>query len=162
MKNLSNLKSYEVLEECIRRDSQEVANALHQSKILVQKWKEAPSTDEDYTQSGARNPLDRLITIISTIEKIAPERAYIPIKYLCDLFGFLPPVKKPVVNESEKDVLRALLKWNEEFGETCAEISRTMKDGRITEREYKKCYKEAMEDIEALMELLEKMRERVR
>ena len=57
---MKNWKSYEALEECIRRDAVEVANLLHQSKTLIQKWKEAPATDEDYTQSGTRNPLDRL------------------------------------------------------------------------------------------------------
>ena len=158
---MKNWKSYEALEECIRRDAVEVANLLHQSKTLIQKWKEAPATDEDYTQSGTRNPLDRIEKIITAIEKIDPKRAYIPILWLCARFGFLPPVKMPAGLESQQDILKALLKWNEEFGETCAEISKTLRDGKITEREYKVCYREAMEDIQALMELLEKMKERV-
>lgn len=160
-KDLASWKSYEALEETIRRDGTDVALALNQSPSLIRKWKEKPATDEDFQQSGARNPLDRLEIIISTIEKTAPERAYVPIYWLCARFNFLAPVKMPAFECANEDLLKAVLKWNEEFGQTCKAISETLKDGRVKPTEYKKCLREAMDSVAALMGLLNLMEGKV-
>ncbi len=152
-------KSYEALEETIRRDTEKVAEALHQSPSLVRKWKEPPRTDEDFTQSGARNPLDRLEIIIKTIEQIDPERAYIPIRWLCARFGFMPPVKMPRVADSEQELVGSILEWTKEFGETSRAVSEALKDGRVSKEEYKKIWREFTEDIEAGLSLLMRLKE---
>ncbi len=152
-------KSYEALEETIRRNTEKVAEALHQSPSLVRKWKEPPRTDEDFTQSGARNPLDRLEIIIHTIEKIDPERAYTPIKWLCARFGFFPPVKMPSVGDNQKELVKSILEWTKEFGETSTAISRALEDGRVSKEEYKKIWREFTEDIEAGLSLLLRLKE---
>ena len=83
-----------------------------------------------------------------------------PLMWLCAHFGFMPPVKMPTAKETDKDILKAILKWHEEFGETCSELSKALDDGKITTEEYKKVFREAMEDIGALMTILGMMKER--
>jgi len=146
-------QSYEALEETIRRDTVAVALAIHLSKSQVVKWKETPATDEDFNQSGARNPLDRLATIITTIEKINPKRAYVPIQWLCARFGFMPPVKLPSVEDLNKDVQEALLDWTREFGETCASISAALGDRKVSKQELADIRREIFEDMTAVMAL---------
>lgn len=157
-KDLLKWASYEALEECIRRDSAPVARAVNLSLKLVQKWKEQPATDEDYTQSGTRNPLDRIEHIINTIEKIAPKRAYIPIYWLCARFGFANPVKLPQIHSS-RNINRSLLEWTREFGETCQAVSKALEDGRVSGAEFRKIHRELMEDMAAGMALLEAVKQ---
>lgn len=159
---MKNWKSFEALEETIRRDTVEVAKALHQSLSLVSKWKEQPATDEDFQQSGTRNPLDRIETIINTVEKLDPKRAHVPIKWLCARFGFMPPVKMPGEDVTDKALMERLLKWTKEFGETSEIISKSLEDGRISRDEIRDIEKEIREDIEAGMGLLSLLQERVR
>lgn len=160
-KDLSKWESYEALEECIRRDSASVARAINLSLKLVQKWKEQPATDEDYAQSGTRNPLDRLEHIITTIQKLAPDRAFIPINWLCARFGFAPPVKLPQYHPN-KNINHALLEWTKEFGETCRAVSAALEDGRVSGAEFKKIHRELMEDMAAGMGLLESIRRAIK
>ena len=160
-RKLAEWESWEALEECIRRDGPRVAKAIHLSPSTIVKWRE-PLTDEDTENSGARNPLDRLEIIISTIEEIDPNRAYVPIQWLNARFGFFPPVKMPVGIHSDDDVMRALLDWNKEFGETNAALSESFEDRRITQDEFKKIEREMMEDVIKARSLLELLRGRVR
>jgi len=159
--NLSGWKSYDALNECLGRDATSAAENLHCSSSLVNKWRQAPS-GEDLLDSGTRNPLDRLEIIITTIEKIDPERAYVPIKWLNARFGFIPPVKLPEVRGGEEDLIQALLEWTREFGETSKAISESLKDRKLTPKEYERVRREMMEDIETGMALLAKFKERVK
>ncbi len=151
--------SWQAMEETIRQDTVAVASGLHISTSLVRKWKEQPLTDEDFFQSGTRNPLDRIETVISTIEKTDPERAYLPIRWLCARFRFMPPVKLPDAGPAGKDVQKALLDWTREFGETCAEISKDLADGRISPPELRRIHKEILEDMAAVMALFHLLEE---
>jgi len=160
MHDLVRWESWTALDECIRRDSIPVAQKLHCSSSLVSKWREAP-VGEDVLSSGARNPLDRLTIIIETIESIDPKRAYVPIKWLCVRFGFMPPVKLPGILQTDGDLIEALLQWNREIGETSQEISNALSDRRVTTEEYQKVSREVMEDVAAAIGLLAKMKERV-
>lgn len=155
---ITNWESFEALQGTIGKDTETVALALHASRILVIKWKERPATDEDFQQSGARNPLDRLAIIIETIEKIDPKRAYLPINWLCARFGFLPPVKMPEGAIDEERLVKAILEWNTEFGQTCESISKAIDDGRISPLEYKRCYHKALEGVSALLNVLSLMK----
>lgn len=159
--NLTGWKSYEALEETVRRDTVEVALDLHLSESIVRKWKECPATTEDPDQSGRRNPLDFISGTIAVIEKKNPERAYVPIKWLCARFGFMPPVKAPVATSTDEDLLQSLLGWHREIGETCEQLSKVLKDSRISKAEYKACYREIVDDMEAGLILLAKMKAKV-
>lgn len=161
MSDLANWKTYEALEETIRRDTVEVALALRRSESSVRKWKECPATASDPDQSGRCNPLDNLETTISTIEKKDPERAYVPIKWLLARFGFLPPVKAPEVHETDQTLLQSMLAWHKEIGESCTALSKALEDNRINRDEFKECYRELLDDVEAGLSLLSKMKARV-
>jgi hypothetical protein len=55
------MKSYEVIRKAVEEPGvKAVAARLKVSAALVYKWCEAPDTEEDPDQSGARNPLDRV------------------------------------------------------------------------------------------------------
>ncbi|MFQ5737315.1 MAG: hypothetical protein ACE5GY_10730 [Thermodesulfobacteriota bacterium] len=158
-KDLKLWQSHEVLEETIRRDTPEVARALNLGPSIVGKWKEAPATEADFTQSGARNFLDRAEIVISTIERKDPERAHLPIKWLCARFRFFPPVKMPDVKTCPETVQTALLSWTREFGETCGEVSKSLADGYVSKAEMKRIYRELLEDFEAGMGLFMLLKE---
>lgn len=159
-KNLSGWESYEALEEVIRRNADAVATALHCSPDLVRKWKEQPRTAEAFTQSGARNPLDRLEILMETITKIdgSPARADLIILYLCQKRGYLPPIRKPEKFPVLADAVRSFMAWQKESSESVVDIASVLVDGRVTRSELKKCTKEAMEGVQALLQLLEVMR----
>lgn len=117
MSEMRKWDSWAAMEETIRQDTVAVASRLHVSPRLVRAWKEQPATEEDFNQSGARNPLDRIETLIDTIDKTDPRRAYVPIQWLCARFGFMPPVKLPELANKDKSLQAALLEWIGEFGE---------------------------------------------
>lgn len=152
--------SFTVLEETIGRNTQAVCKALNLAPESIRKWKQPRATKDNF-QSGSKNPLDRLEIVMKTIEEIDgnTERAHEPIKWLCTRFGYLPPIKMQIEEIEEKEILKAILGWHKEFGETCVEISKTLEDGQVTKKEYDDCYREAIEDIQALMNLLEKMKQ---
>ncbi len=159
---LAYWKSFEALDETIRRHTTIVADDLHLSGRLVRMWCSPPSTIDDPDQSGARNPLDRLETIITTIAKIDPDRAYVPIEWLCARFGFMPPVKMPASNTSDKELMQAILTYNKEFGETSQKLAEVLKDNKVSKAELKELSKECMEAVQAVMGLLAVIGERVR
>ncbi len=128
-------RSYENLAECIGPNTIDVARALHISPSIVYKWQQHPATEEEYTQSGTRNPEDRIETIISTIEPIDPKRAYLPIYRLNARFGFLPPVKKPDVNVDEKCINQAVFDWIGSFGKVTTAVSDALADNVVTKAE---------------------------
>lgn len=157
-KDLSRWDSFEALEECIRRDSHAVAKVLGMSPSIVQKWKEAPRTEEDFTQSGARNPLDRIQAIIDAVEKKDAARAHIPILWLCAQNGLSTPFRLPKVT-GKSAINKALLAWTKEFGETCKKVSEALEDGKVDKSELKLISREMMEDIAAGLALLEALRQ---
>ncbi|MCK4786244.1 MAG: hypothetical protein KAV87_20975 [Desulfobacteraceae bacterium] len=158
---ITQWESHEAMDETIRRDTVAVAKALHQSANLIGRWKLPLATDEDFQQSGARNPLDRIQTIIDTIRPIDSSRADMPIKWLNAKNGFLPPVKMPTGIETENDMMQALLRWTKEFGETSQKISEVLEDKRVTRLEMKEVVQEFREDIEAGLALIELLKEKV-
>ena len=159
--DLKAWESYDALEETIRRDTKATAEALHLNDKTVRRYKCSPASDDNPTGTGERNPLDRLKIIIETIEKIDPKRAYVPIKWLCAQFDFMPPVKLPDFKGSDEELLKALLRHNKEFGETCKEISSALDDGTITAKEYERIYREFTEDIEAGFAIMMRLNEKV-
>ncbi len=159
---LRQLESFEVLEESIRRDTERVARAMGLSAPYVRKFKEPPSTHDNPDQSGSTNPLDRIAKIIETIKLIDEGRAYLPIEWLCARFGFMPPVMMPATSTTDEELVQAILKWTQEFGETSKKISEGLKDGRLKEGEYKEIYREFREDLHAGAALMARLEEMVR
>lgn len=102
--------------------------------------------------------LDRIQVIIDAIEKKDPERAHIPILWLCAQNGLSKPFRLPRVT-SNSGINKALLVWTKEFGETCQKVSAALEDEKVDKQEYKEIHREMMEDIESGMALLEALKQ---
>ena len=124
-------KSYEIIQDTILRDGEEVARNCGLSISLIRKWKEP---NGDYTDSGAYNPLDRIVCIIETIKKIAPERAFLPLKWLAEHFGFVL-VPLPQRQKGLKDVQTHLMGSIKRFGSLVDKSIDAVDDGIITKEE---------------------------
>ena len=122
------MKSWEIL-----RDATEpvgvkaVAAKLKLSTALVYKWCQEP-TSEDPGASGARNPLDRLLTVV---EATGDPRI---INWLCNASGgFFVPNPDVHPGEQEEQMLGSTQRVVQDFGGLLTDISRSIKnDGRIT------------------------------
>lgn len=158
----NHFDSHSVMEVTIGRDTTTVSKSLNMNEGTIRKWKE-PLGTKDNDESGARNPLDRLEIIMETIAELDgnTDRAHKPIEWLCDRFGYLPPIKTPDVELNDIEMVQAVLKWNKEFGDTCTVISATLEDGKVAIKEYKDCHKEAHEGIQALLQLLKLMESKI-
>lgn len=160
-KALQQYLSFEVLSHTIGHDTVRVANALNLSEGYVRKFKQPPPTEDNPDYSGERNPLDRLEIIIQSVELIDESRAYKPIVWLCARFGFLPPVKAPsveIVEPEEGDIVKSLLTWNREFGETSAIVEKVFMKGSEERKELcKEIFRELFEDYQAGLTLLSQL-----
>lgn len=59
------MESYEIMNEVVDRvGAKQIAATLNVSTSLVYKWCEKPKNEEAEEASGARNPLDRVLTLI--------------------------------------------------------------------------------------------------
>jgi hypothetical protein len=76
------MRSYEVLKQIIEEvGTKQVASDLRVSSSLVYKWCAEPPEEEGDDASGARNPLDR---VMSLIESTGDRR---PVEWLCGEVG---------------------------------------------------------------------------
>ena len=161
-RDLILMQPFEVVEETIRRDSAEVSGACEVSQSQVNKWKERPKTKDEPDNSGSANPLQRTNEIIQTIKKIDEKRAMLPIWWLCLQNGLVPPIKLPDVEATDRNILKAILEWHKEVGETCNKLNASLEDGKITGAEYNETLKELFEDLQKGMAILFLFKERVR
>lgn len=150
MNNYAGWETHEVMGELVGRDTVAVAEALHLSIEMIKKWK-MPVTG---SHSGARNDLDRLNIAMKTIKKIDTEKNKVanrhlaPIYFLCEEHGLRSPVEKAAVssNETETDLVQAMLNWQGDIGETAVKLRDALKDGRVTAPELKGIQREFLED----------------
>ena len=78
------MESHEVLRQAVERvGAKRVARDLHVSTSLVYKWCEARREEPDGSESGARNPLDRLAALMESTGPGAHEL----IDWLCERAG---------------------------------------------------------------------------
>lgn len=154
------MKSYEALERATNKIVNDVAKRLRLSTSLIYKWRE-PHTD--YTDSGARNPLDDIETIIETslLMGNSPEDALSPIQYLTERFNLIflnPPGPKPCNQEISKDLLSTI----KEFGEMAGAAGKALKDGKINQKEATIVIKEAWELIRQTAVFIKKIEEAIK
>lgn len=125
------MKSWEVLREATERVGvKAVAARLKLSSALVYKWCQEPSS-VDPSASGARNPLDRLLTVVQATED--PRI----INWLCNASdGFF--VRNPAVHpgDEEEQMLGTTQRVVQDFGGLLTDISGSIEnDGQITSDE---------------------------
>ena len=76
------MKSHEVLKQVVETvGAKHVAHDLGVSSSLVYKWCAEPPADPGEDGSGARNPLDRLVSLVSSTDNRSP------IEWLCSQVG---------------------------------------------------------------------------
>lgn len=127
------MQSYEALQKAIDRKTREHAKRLGLSLSTVNKWQEPA---DDYTDSGALNPLDRIERIIETalILGTPQEHAFAPMHYLDVRFGRVCVDHVPTSPE-KNNTTEALLQAIKEFGELASVASAALEDGRLTRKE---------------------------
>lgn len=147
------MRSYESLQEAIGRDTVEHAKRLRLSLSAVSKWKEPA---EDYTDSGALNPLDRIETVIETALSLGRpvSQAHAPVHYLGERFGLIviplpkQPGPLPVLTDG-------LLKMIQEFGDVTKEVSGAILDGQVSKIEFKRIEKEGNDLIRQVADFIQ-------
>lgn len=142
------MESYEALRRAVGGEAVQVARRLGMSSSLVHKWCEPHA---DYSESGTRNPLDRLEIVIEAAVKAgrSPRDAYAPVFYLADSCGglFLPPVPRTI---ETSDYSKQLCKSVKEAGEAFAAAASALEDDDLSPNERRKILKEIYEAIAEL------------
>lgn len=145
------MESFEALRRAVAGDAVPMAKRLGTSSSLVHKWCEPHA---DYSESGTRNPLDRLEIIIETALRSgrAPRDAYAPIFFLADSFGglFLPPVPRTI---ETSDYSKQLCRSIKEAGEAFSAMAKALEDDRLSQNERRAILREIYEAIAELSAL---------
>lgn len=124
------MESFLALEMAIDRKTREHAKRLGLSTSLVGKWQEPHS---DFTDSGAKNPLDRLEQIIETSISLggSENESLAPLFYLAHRFGFacikLPESNRPLIEKLQAEFALTI----KEFGKLITEVAGALDDGKI-------------------------------
>ena len=139
------MKSHEALEVATNKIVNDVAKRLGLSTSLIYKWREPHS---DYTDSGARNPLDLIEIIIETAQShgLSTEESMAPVQCLAERFSHILIPLPPIASDTST-AIRTLHKTVKEFSDFLGEASKSLSDGEVTAQEYKKVKKEAWELI---------------
>lgn len=122
------MKSWEILKQAVESVGvKAVAARLKVSTALVYKWCQEPSAD-DPLASGARNPLDRVQTLV---ELTADARL---VNWLChSAGGFFVANPRSDATLREEQLLGVTQRVVEDFGQLLTNISRSIEnDGAIT------------------------------
>jgi hypothetical protein len=123
------VESWEVLREATERVGvKALAARLKLSAALVYKWCQEPPSDTEPQTSGARNPLDRLKTIIEVTQD--PQL----VAWLCQTaHGFYVPNPVVKAGQEEEQLLAATHRVVQDFSDMLKKISRSIEnDGLIT------------------------------
>jgi Phage regulatory protein CII (CP76) len=145
--SVARLDAWEVMEETMRRNCPQVARRLGMNERSVRRWQEPY---RDYSQSGARAPLESLVEVMDTVIEIdnekglGTERGYLPLRWLAHHYNFaLVPL--PVSAAGESELQEKLLASVKEFGELASEASSALADGKLTRDEARGILREGYE-----------------
>lgn len=145
------MESYEAIRRAVAGDAVAVAKRIGKSSSLVHKWCEPHS---DFTDSGTRNPLDRIEIVIEAALRAgrAPRDAFAPIFFLAESFGglFLPPVPRTI---ETSDYSKQLCKSIKEAGEAFSEVAKALEDDNLSPNERRAMLREIYEAIAELSAL---------
>jgi hypothetical protein len=141
------METNESIHDAIGKDVIHHAKALGLSTHILYKWME-PHTD--FTESGAFNPLDRLITVSRTALRCGkPEaEALSPLQcYAHEFHRVILEVPKAI--GSTKEITEELSKVMKEFSDLTAETAHAIEDGRISAPEAERIHKEVWHLIQS-------------
>ncbi len=141
------MESWEAIERAIQRFTTQHARKLGLSNSMVNKWQE-PTTD--FTDSGAYNPLDRIVTIMETALNLRLSRqdALTPLRWLANQFDCVV-IPTPSTTRKFPEIQIQLCKTIREFGELAETASAAFIDGKLSKTERKNIQSEGWQMIEA-------------
>lgn len=147
------MQSHEAIEKAIGHKTRKHAKRLGLSISMVHKWQEPHS---DFTDSGARNPLDRIEQIIETSISLGGSEndSLAPLFYLSGRFGFscikLMDTKPPSAKKLQMELVRTI----EEFGKLMTEAAGDLEDGKIDPTEAKRIKEKGNQVIRQILTLI--------
>ncbi|NOQ52481.1 MAG: hypothetical protein GQ578_09735 [Desulfuromonadaceae bacterium] len=144
------MESYDAMRQLVGGDAREMAKRIGRSSSLIQKWCE-PSND--YSDSGAYNPLDRLEGMMDEAEKLNkhPREIYAPIRYLSQDRGvFIPLPQNSCSIEQICDQTARVIK---EVGEALSAAGALLEQKNLTPIARKRALKEIDEALHELATL---------
>jgi len=156
MKNESGffhgMESHEAMRLLISGDASPIAKALHIHASTIARW---GLPTEDYSQSGAYNPLDRLEVMMAEALRRGRSQAdaFAPIHYLALAVGgvFLPPA--PTVTKHH-EFTKQMAVTMKEVGEFLAKGAEIIEDDKVTPAEKREFMKEGHEALHNLTMML--------
>ncbi|MCK5019835.1 MAG: hypothetical protein KAS32_22440 [Candidatus Peribacteraceae bacterium] len=152
--NFTYFKSHEIFEELFNRQTEDFATVMGCSAPNLRKYQQ-PSGDD---QSGRPNPIDRLLSVVVAGRSINPDKADLPLFYLCAKLGYFRPHKIPSVNKDiDQSKLDALSNLVKELGETMQAASELLSsniDDQAKGEKMKTFMRELHEDFQKGKELL--------
>lgn len=151
------MKTYEALQRSIAGKTVLHAKELHMSTSLINKWQEPTN---DFTDSGAFNPLDRIETIIETSLKlqIIREEALAPIQFLANRFNCIL-IPLPETSSTLKNLQSQLSHTVKEFSHLMESSADAMTDNIITPDERRRIEREGQHLFHHLGCFLEMVKE---
>ena len=126
------MKSHELLKRVVETvGAKQVAHDLGVSASLVHKWCAEPPADPGEDGSGARNPLDRLLSLVDS----TGDRS--PIEWLCSqVGGYFVEAPAPEEGTADGEYFEQIQKLLAEFSSLLHVMSESIvDDGRIDARE---------------------------
>ena len=120
------MKSHEILKQAIASGSiKSMAGKMGLSTSLMYKWCQEPPLGEDQDQSGAKNPLDRVVELY----RLTGDPTIVG--WVCQQAGgyFVPNPTKQQCAEVGTAVLHNTQAMIKEFSDLLSEVSRAVEDG---------------------------------
>jgi len=154
------MDSWEALKRCIGPHTEKFAKRLRLSPGYLYKMQRAHG---DWNETGEPNPLDKVEEYIDYSLSLGQsvEDAHAPIRYLEERFGRIGFVLPDTADLRIEELTDSLLHSIKEFGEFCREVSHSLIDKTLTEREHACIEREGWEAIRAIALYMKKAKEAV-
>jgi hypothetical protein len=143
------MKSHEVIRQAVDEPGvKAVAAALKVSPALVYKWCEPSAEKEDPDQSGAKNPLDRVVEIYRLTKDIKV------VRFLCNAAGgfFVSNPDLELRKSNDQEIYGETRSMVREFSELLETVTASVEDDSSIDMEEADQIRQKWEDLKACVE----------
>ena len=143
------MKSHEVIRQAVDEPGvKAVAAALKVSPALVYKWCEPPAEKEDPEQSGAKNPLDRVVEMYRLTKDIKL------VRWLCNAAGgfFVSNPDLEMRKSQDQEIYRETRTMVREFSELLDAVTASVEDDSSIDANEADQIRQKWEDLKACVE----------
>lgn len=151
-------KAYDAMRRCMgsEKEMAVIAERLNLSVSYLEKMCRKPKHEKGGTgELSYIQRTDQIMKIARTELERSEKDVTAPLFWLADQHGYT--CIKLSNNKSFNGCLKSFTTTIKEFGELADSTATTLQDGTITKDEYKTAYKEGMETVAAIMNLLDEM-----